>query len=204
MKSLLLLLCLPAFSLFGQDPAIEFDGKKWEAPYTLNCPNDWDVERFLIPISFAPEIPYKGVEDIRFTPGWGKINSDEYWSYAFLWYLEGTPKTNTETVKNNLTAYYIGLIAVNQGDTPAKKTVPVKTKIKEIKAEKGDLKTFRGTIHMLDYMAQKPMSLNCVVHLKTCSGQNKTFIFHEISPRLFGDKVWKGLHQLWTEFSCDK
>lgn len=204
MKNLLLLLCLPAFSLFGQDPAVEFDGKKWEAPYTLNCPKDWDVERFLIPISFAPEIPYKGVEDIRFTPGWGKVNSDEYWSYAFLWYLDGTPTTNAKMVKNNLKAYYTGLVGSMQGEISVDKLVPVKTKFEKIKTDKGDSKTFRGTIYMLDYMAQKPITLNCIVHLKTCSGQNKTFIFHEISPKSYNDKVWQKLNQLWADFNCDK
>ena len=39
----------------------EFDPKKWEPPYSLDTPSGWGVERFLIPISFAPGIPYKGV-----------------------------------------------------------------------------------------------------------------------------------------------
>ena len=39
--------------------------KNGKAPYNLGFPKDWGVERFLIPIAFAPQIPYKGVEDIR-------------------------------------------------------------------------------------------------------------------------------------------
>ena len=35
-------------------------------------------------------IKYSGVEDIRFAPGWGNAKSNEYWTYAFLWYLDGT------------------------------------------------------------------------------------------------------------------
>ncbi len=67
-----------------------------EAPYHLSIPKDWTIERFLITISFAPQISYKGVEDIRFTPGWGKVDSDEYWTYAFLWYLDAHPKQKQE------------------------------------------------------------------------------------------------------------
>ncbi|MHA4893016.1 hypothetical protein, partial [Enterococcus faecium] len=90
-------------------PKVKFDGNKWEAPYTLNFPKGWDIERFLIPIAFAPEISYKGVEDIRFTPGWGKVQTDEYWTYAFLWYLDGKVKTNEKIIEDNLKAYYTGL-----------------------------------------------------------------------------------------------
>jgi hypothetical protein len=199
-----MLFCLVAWKAFGQDPTVEFDAKQWEAPYDLGTPQGWDVERFLIPILFAPQIPYKGVEDIRFTPGWAKAQTNEYWSYAFLWYLDGAPKTNAKIIKNNLKAYYSGLVESMQGDIPADQLVPVKTKIKKVKTEKGDLKTFRGTIYMLDYMAKKPITLNCIVRLKSCAGQNNTFIFYEISPKPYGDKVWQSLHQLWTEFSCVK
>ncbi len=205
MKNLIILLiCFTAFSAFGQTPTDEFDATKWEPPYQLSLPEGWGVERFSIPILFAPEIPYKGVEDIRFAPGWAKVNSDEYWSYAFLWYLDGSPKTTAKIVAANLKAYYTGLVGSMQGEIPADKLVSVKTKIKKVKTEKGDLKTFRGTVYMLDYMGKKPITLNCIVHLKSCAGQNKTFIFYEISPKPYSDKVWQGLHQLWSGFSCDK
>ena len=53
-------------------------------------------------------------------------------------------------------------------------------------------------------MANKPITLYCKVHLKSCSGQNKTFIFYEISPKDYTDNVWQSLDILWTDFSCDK
>jgi len=207
MKNLIIaVLCLSSLTTLAQTPKVEFDGKKWDAPYTLNFPKGWDIERFLIPIEFAPEIPYKGVEDIRFAPGWGNAKSDEYWSYAFLWYLDGSPETTAEIVANNLKAYYTGLVGRNiePRKIPADKLVPVKTAIKKVEPDKGDLKTFRGTVYMLDYMEQKPIILNCIVHLKSCPGKNKAFIFNEISPKPYSDTIWQSLNQLWTEFNCDK
>ncbi len=200
------LLCLTCLNAFGQTTKVKFDGSKWEAPYTLNFPKGWDVERFLIPIEFAPQIPYKGVEDIRFTPGWGNAKSDEYWTYAFLWYLDGKQKINAKIIENNLKAYYTGLVGRNivPRKIPADKIIKVKTEIKKVKTDKGDLKTFRGTIYMLDYMEQKPITLNCIVHLKTCEGKNNTFIFNEISPKPYSDNIWQSLNQLWTQFKCDK
>jgi hypothetical protein len=116
MKYLLIsTLCLFSLIMYAQQP--EFDGHKWKAPYHLPIPKDWGVERFLIPISFAPEIPYKGVEDIRFTPGWAKIKTDEYWTYAFLWYLDGSVKMDAETIARDLKAYYTGLYMINTRDS---------------------------------------------------------------------------------------
>ncbi len=205
MKSLavILLFFLPLLS-FSQIIAEEFDPQKWEAPYNLNFPKDWGVERFLIPITFAPQIPYKGIEDIRFAPGWGKAEKEDYWSYAFLWYLDGQQKTSAKMVANHLKTYYTGLVAVMIGEDTLGKSIPVKTVIKKVKTQKGDAKTFYGSIDMLDYMAKKPITLNGIVHLKFCSEQNKTVLFYEISPKPYTDKVWQSLNLLWIDFRCEK
>ena len=85
-----LLIALSVFLIKGyaQENA-PFDGHNYKAPYFLDTPQHWGIERFQIPIQFAPSIAYKGVEDIRFTPGWAKKDSEEYWSYVFLWDLDG-------------------------------------------------------------------------------------------------------------------
>ncbi|MEO5685129.1 MAG: hypothetical protein ABIQ88_20965 [Chitinophagaceae bacterium] len=204
-KLVITLFCLLSLAAFGQAPKVEFDGKNWEAPYTLDFPKDWDVERFLIPIEFAPSIPYKGVEDIRFTPGWGSAKSEEYWSYAFLWYLEGKPAMTAKMIANNLNAYYTGLIGRNieSRKIPAEKVFPVKTSISPAKISPGDAKTFAGTIYMLDYMAQKPITFNCIIHVKYCPGKNNSFIFTEISPKSYADPVWSDLNARWASFNCN-
>lgn len=130
--AVILLFFAPLIS-FSQTQTDEFDLEKWEPPYHLDSPKGWDVERFLIPIGFAPQIPYKGVEDIRFAPGWKKAESDDYWSYAFLWYLDGRQKTTAKIVENNLKIYYIGLIAAMQVENTLTKSIPVKTVFKKEK-----------------------------------------------------------------------
>jgi hypothetical protein len=201
-----MLFCLISLMIFGQSPKPDFDGKKWEAPYALAFPKGWDVERFLVPIEFAPSIPYKGVEDIRFTPGWGNVKSEEYWTYAFLWYLDDKPAMTAEIVADNLKAYYTGLVGRNivPRKIPADKIFPVKTAITATKTTAGDTRTFAGTIYMPDYMEQKPITLNCIVHVRSCPGKNNSFIFNEISPKPYSDSIWTSLNQLWTDFSCDK
>ena len=199
MKTLLIILLIVfSVDLYGQGVKPQFDGHAWKAPYELPVPKGWTIERFLIPISFAPQIPYKGVEDIRFTPGWGKATSDEYWSYAFLWYLDGDIKMNAATLNNNLKAYYTGLVKSNGRVLP--RIIPVVTSFKETRKDKGDLQTYVGTIQMTDYMAQAPILLNCKAHLKACPEENKTFIFYELSPQPLAHSIWKSLDKLWVDF----
>src|SRR5205809_2818683 len=108
-KTLFIVLLLISLKTFGQTPGKEFNPETYKPTYSLNIPDGWGVERFAIPIEFAPTIAYKGVEDIRFTPGWGNAESEEYWTYAFLWYLEGNPQMDAKTIEKNLAAYYNGL-----------------------------------------------------------------------------------------------
>jgi hypothetical protein len=93
-----------------------------------------------------------------------------------------------------------GLIAVNGTDIPKEQLIPVVTSFKAVKQDTGDLKTYAGTIEMLDYMGQKPILLYCKVHLKSCPADNKTFIFYELSPQPLSHTIWQSLDQLWLEF----
>ncbi len=74
--------------------------------------------------------------------------------------------------------------------------------MKQISTIDGDLQTYSGTIDMLDYMAQKPMTLNCTIHIKSCSDEKHTFVFYEISPKPLTDDVWKDMDKLWLSFEC--
>lgn len=200
------MLCLTSFSIYGQEANTEFDGHKWEAPYDLPIPKDWTIERFLIPISFAPQISYTGVEDIRFTPGWAKANSDEYWTYAFLWYLDNSPETDAQIIAENLKNYYTGLIRGNTDSSIVftEKLIPVTASFKKTLTGKNDHETYTGKIEMTDYMSRKPITLNCIVHLKYCKERNKTILFYELSPKPFTHNNWVNLNQLWTGFKCKR
>ncbi|MGH2566055.1 MAG: hypothetical protein ACRDE5_16170, partial [Ginsengibacter sp.] len=83
-----------------------FDINLWTAPYDFAVPTGWTTEHFSLPPDFAAQIPYKGVEDLRFTPGWGDTTSAEHWTYAFLWWLDGIAKIDESILEQNLKQYY--------------------------------------------------------------------------------------------------
>ena len=197
------LLLFVSYGVKAQEPA-GFDGHNWKAPYHLPVPEGWHIERFLLPASFAPQIQYKGVEDIRFTPGWAKKDTEEYWTYAFLWYLESKPVTNAGIISENLNAYYTGLFRINTDSTkiPAEKIKSVITELKKITAEGNDLETYSGTIDMMDYMTIQPIRLYCKVRVQNCKDAGRSMIFYELSPQPFTHLNWKKLDNLWSGFKC--
>jgi len=83
---------------------------------------------------------------------------------------------------------------------PVSKVIPTKALVKQVMTFKRDTKTFNGTIEMLDYMEQKPITLNCIVHVRPYKEKGKTFIFYELSPKPLSDSIWLTLNQLWTDF----
>jgi hypothetical protein len=177
-----------------------------QSPYFLDKPVNWGSEHFSIPISFAPSIAYKGVEDIRFTPGWAKKESDEYWAYAFLWYLDGNIQLDAKTIEKNLSAYYTGLLYANLDTTKIKsdQITPAKVAVAKIANEKDASASFEVKVNTLDYMTWKPFQLNLRIHVRSCSGENKTMVFHEVSINPYNNAVWSKLHELWKSLRCKK
>ena len=107
-------------------------------------------------------------------------------------------------IQKNLNAYYDGLVARNifKRNIPKAIVFRTKTKLRASKTENGDIQTLNGTIHMLDYMAQKPMILHAKVHIKKCPGSSQIIVFYELSPKQFTDLIWLKLNALWAGFKC--
>lgn len=171
--------------------------------YEFPVPEKWTTEKFPLPPSFAPSITYDGFEDIRFAPGWANPQSNEYWSYTFLWWVNGEKHVNDTILQNQMAAYFTGLVAANtKGKVITNKLIPAKTIIKQIAAAPGDAATFKGSITMQDYMDVKlsPLTLNCIVHKKICNGH--TALLFLLSPKSETDSVWHALNKLNEEFSC--
>lgn len=153
-----------------------------QAAYLLNTPTNWTIERFDLPPVFAPGLPIKGTEDIRFSPGWSKRDNENYWSYCYLWTLQsGEPLTQAD-LETCLKFYYTGLVRSNLTDTAH--LIPVTIKLHRIPNVAPGRKAFKGEIHMLDYMSKQPIILNLKIH------QKNNFIFFEVSPLPYANKIW--------------
>jgi len=180
----------------------------WAAPYRFIVPDGWRMERNYFPAPYAPHVTLRGVEDIRFPAGWGDAKSEEYWSVAYLFWLDGGQKIDGDILQKNLKLYYDDLVPGGlmrrNINFPKDKIPPSVVAIKKIKAEADDLETYTGTIEMLDYMAQKPITLQYLVHVKSCPAQNKIPVFLEISPKPFDHPIWGVLKSMKEKFVCEE
>ncbi len=182
-----------------------FDPVNYDPEYRLAIPAGWNIERIPFPIDFAPGIQYSGIEDIRFSPKfWVDPESNQYWSYAYLWWLKGNPDITASGLEQNLENYYSGLVNRNipARNIPADKVVPTTASVKKIKTDPGDLETYSGKVSTLDYIAQKPIILNVVIHKKICVNQNHVALFFEVSPAPAVNNIWQDLNNLWSTFGC--
>ncbi|HEV3325111.1 MAG TPA: hypothetical protein VG052_05880 [Puia sp.] len=181
--------------------------KAWIPPYKWMMPEGWRGEPTYLPGPNSPRFPLKAVEDIRFPPGWGVAGSEEYWSVAYLFWLDAGQKIDADVVQASLTTYYDDLVAgavIRRNLTIPPGTIkPVQVTIKKISAEPDDRETYTGTIAMFDYMGLKQMTLNYFVHVKPCSPRGHTALFLEISPKPVDHPIWAKLKEPKQKFSCE-
>jgi len=166
---------------------------------TLPEPKGWEKEKFALPPVFALTIPFKGSEDIRFSPEWAKKHTEGYWTYCFVWSITDLKPLSVTTLEKSLHDYYTGLIKTNLKGAKIDTTIatPVKVQLHKIAADKTDKLTFEGKVEMMDYMTQDPIVLNFRIHVKkeTYWG-NFSAIFFEASPQPYSHKLWLEMDEI--------
>jgi hypothetical protein len=87
----------------------------------LKEPTDWRLETMSVPPSFAPDVKFKGSEEIRFAPGMFDTGSNTYFTCALAIVADGVTEMGAPEVKDFLERYYRGLStsrARRSGATP--------------------------------------------------------------------------------------
>jgi hypothetical protein len=80
------------------------------APAKWPVPAGWRSEVIPFPIDFAPTLAHRGVEELRFPPGFFDPASPARWSYAFVWRLEDPAELAPDALAAELTVYFQGLV----------------------------------------------------------------------------------------------
>ena len=171
--------------------------------YALPLPEKWKSETIPFPIDFAPSIPYQGIEEIRFTPGWGDSNSNDYWSYTFLWFVDGAPQVNAGLLNTYVTSYFDGLYHSNNKSSPDSAGF-TKTNITATTRASGDQETYSGKISTLNFLTKKNIEFYTIIHVQRYTEVNETAIFFEISPKPYGNAVWGDLDNIVSGFQIQK
>jgi hypothetical protein len=171
--------------------------------YSLPLPETWKSETIPFPIDFAPSIPYHGIEDLRFTPGWGNANSNDYWTYTFLWFVDGTPPVNASLLNSYMATYFDGLYHSNNKSSPDS-TGFTKPNITVAATATGDQETYAGKISTLNFLTKKKIEFYVTIHVQRHADANETAIFFEISPKPYNNPVWSELDSIINGFQLQK
>lgn len=173
-----------------------------EPESVLTAPDTWQSEIIPFPIGFAREIEYKGFEELRFSPGWSDMTSQEFWTYMFVWYIEQDEPLTEQKLTESFNLYYDGLMNIdinNQNDSTGLNQLD-KTICLFIKTEAG----FSGKMRVFDrFFTKKYIVLNIQVREMFCSRMKKQIISCEISPQAFDHEVWKIFDQVKLKVNCE-
>jgi hypothetical protein len=79
-------------------------------------PDGWGREQIMFPLEFSPSLNHRGMEELRFAPGFLKDGSPNRWSYAFAWDLTDEADLDAATLAAELTTYFRGLLVEVDAD----------------------------------------------------------------------------------------
>jgi hypothetical protein len=164
-------------------------------PFVWTVPAGWRSETIPFPLDFAPAVKHRGLEELRFSPGMFKPDAPDFWSYAFVWWLENEPAPQAEALERELALYFRGLSeAVGRG----KYTFDT-SRFKARLRQDGD--SIAGQIDTYDaFKTGKPITLNARFRAQSC-GKN-TALLVELSPAATQAAIWKDLNELTARFRC--
>jgi hypothetical protein len=165
-------------------------------------PAGWKHETIPFPLEFAPGLPYRGTEELRFAPGFFQPGSSTFWSYAFAWSLEDPPRFDAPTLAPVLREYFSGLaLAVGKDKYPMD---PGRFRVDLAPRTDGGRTMLAGRVESYDpFVTGEPIDLNVEARLRDCPQAGHPVLTFLVSPRPFGDAVWAELHACEAGLRCE-
>lgn len=196
LRSCLLWVLLLAGSAAGQPER--------EPPYQVPAPKGWAKETIALPPAFAPDMKWKGTEELRFAPGWMKADADTFFSYALLFWLPDDQKVDPRTMEQELLSYYRGLASAVL--KARKQEVDVGTftlTIKEAPDQPGKrpggepVAGYVGELKWTEpFTTGKPQTLRLEIHAWRVEKHKHHGVFICASPQPESAAVWKTLRDI--------
>lgn len=168
----------------------------------------WRKETIPFPLEFARELPFSGVEELRFAPGMFKPEAQGFWSYAFAWWLDGQPPLGASELERALLPYFAGLITEVAKEKryaidPARFSVSLHPSTGAREKAGHAVQAFTGSAELYDAFATgKPITLNLEVWVWDCAEAGKRVALVLASPKPSTERIWEALRERRDEFAC--
>ena len=116
------------------------------------------------PLEFATALAHRGVEELRFAPGFFDAAAPGYWSYAFVWRVEDAAALDAAGVARELEVYFRGLLTAVDAAAVQARREPIAV----IAAPAGD--GFAITAHVVDaFKTKQPITLVGRAERRACA-----------------------------------
>ena len=171
-------------------------------PQLLKEPTAWSFERFALPPAFAPNFPFKGAEELRFSPGMFNKDSTDYFTYAFVAQLDGTTSILKDNIRNYLLDYFKGLCNSTANDRKLViDTSKISVSIEKKKGTQDREIIYNAFLKVFGVFADgAPIELNMEVKVLMNAAAKKTYLIFIASPHEKTDDVWKELYKIQKDF----
>ena len=173
-----------------------------DAPYTFPVPEGWRQEIVTFPLSFAPSLDYSGHGDVQFSPGMFAAGAEDFWTYAFIWWVPLDTEISPARLSADMNTYFSGLakrVTEGQGrELPAYQADATFLEYDHISG-----RSLLGRVNTLDAFAtHAPVALNAQVDELICPVHNRKAVRFAFSPQPFGHAQWDKLKEVTTSFAC--
>jgi hypothetical protein len=174
--------------------------------FHLPTPPGWQIEIFPFPLEFAPSLPYLGVEELRLAPGFFDAGAPGFWSYVFVWYLEGDVPFTAAGLAKDLETYYEGL--AKSRESPALYD-PIKAAahatLGEGKPVPQGFTHYEGAVDIHDpFTTHARLTLRVKLDVLCCRDEGRTAVLSRASPQPPQSPVWAELAGIASGFRCSR
>ncbi|HPF69222.1 MAG TPA: hypothetical protein PLQ13_01010 [Candidatus Krumholzibacteria bacterium] len=184
--------------------ALSVWGTAQAAAFTLPLPDGWRSETIPFPLPFAPGLPYEGVEELRFAPGMFTAGADDFWTYAFCWWVPEDTPLDSKLLERDLEAYFAGLTrTVEDAEHFTAEDPRYAVQLEPKRTRAGEPRAWSGSLDVFDaFVTHAPLALNVQVEVESCPDEGMVGVLFLVSPQPAGHAVWKSLAQLRAGFRC--
>lgn len=168
----------------AQDTEFEFDTP------------DWRSEKMQLPLPFAPTMTFRGLDELRFSPGMFKGDREDFFSYVFVMSLEPETELDEKVIRKELLIYYRGLAqAVGKATKSAvdkftleMKTMLQATRLPEMAKEPAEY--YAELIWDEPFVTRQSQKLRLEIQTFRFADSDRKYLFVCASPQPLAHDVW--------------
>lgn len=176
-------------------------------PFVLPQPEGWNAETIPFPLPFAPTLPYRGLEVLRFAPGMFDAQAEDFWTYAFVWWIDASHRIDGPRLAHDLEAYFAGLArlvaaSAEDGESVSLAMDPDAT---VVALEAAGPDAFTGTVRTVDaFTTGASLALGLRVTRRHCEAAGRQAMLFLLSPQAPEHPLWTVLEGISRGFRCDE